>query len=293
MRPLRYASTLLLFALGAAASSAPAASQTAPRGFATPYGTDFDGRAGVAVSRAADGGGPGALDPSFGTDGIASFAAPEAGGLAVQPDGKILTAGRFIGQAAVFRFLPDGAPDPDFGSNGIALVDLGGSLDFFGALALQPDGKIVAAGSKFLTPNGDGDGAAIARFLPDGTLDADFGTGGLVLEPGTPQSDTPDAFWSVDLRPDGRIIAGGLRGVVFAGSEDNACYAAQYLADGTRDASFGTDGLVSADPAADIYCGGGTLLPDGRYVLSADITNFEWAAIRLLEDGTLDPAFGA
>jgi uncharacterized delta-60 repeat protein len=255
------------------------------------------------------GGGAGSLDASFGESGIALlpegpgvagyFVAPEESGLAVQADGGILTVGREDGDAAVFRTTPDGVLDESFGTDGVATVDLGSLIDYFHSVAVQPDGKIVAAGTKRLNPLGDGDGAVLARFLPDGTLDANFGDGGLVMEPGTPESDTPDAFWHVAVRPDGRIITAGVRGAAFTlEAERYACYAAQYLADGSRDPAFGTDGLVRISPEDNLICLDGDLMDDGRYVLGIVMEGESlgppsiWGAARVLPDGTLDNTFG-
>lgn len=242
---------------------------------------------------------PGTLDATFGTRGVTLFPGIEANAVAFQPDGKIVASGNVGGDAAVWRFLPDGTLDASFGTGGVATVDLGGPFDVFIDLAVLPSGAIVAVGTKALS-NSDqsqlriGDAAVVARFLPSGTLDAAFGTGGLVREPGT--AGTPDAFWAVDVRPDGRIVAGGTRGDL-VGPVIDACYAVQYLEDGTRDAAFGTDGVVVIAPPApapgqDIYCFAGALFPDGRYALTGRlIPQRGWAAMRLLDDGTPDPAF--
>ncbi len=242
---------------------------------------------------------PGTLDASFGTGGVTLFPGVEANAVAFQPDGKIVASGNVGGDAAFWRFHPDGTLDASFGTGGVVTVDLGGPLDYFIDLAVLPSGAIVAVGTKALSDSDQsqlriGDDAVVARFLPSGTLDAAFGTGGLVREPGT--AGTPDAFWSVDVRPDGRIVAGGTRGDL-VGPVIDACYAVQYLEDGTRDAAFGTDGVVVIAPPApapgqDIYCFAGALFPDGRYTLSGRlIPQRGWAAMRLLADGTPDPAF--
>jgi uncharacterized delta-60 repeat protein len=238
---------------------------------------------------------PGTLDPSFGDGGITLFDATEPFPVSIQPDGKILAAGLQGTDAALWRFLPDGTPDSDFGTGGEVVLDLGGPQDFITDLAVLPDGKILAAGAMLSPFYILGDDAVLARFLPDGTLDASFGVGGIVREPGTVASDTPDAFWSVSVRPDGRIVAGGTRGDLWVGPQPDACYAVQYLADGARDPAFGTDGVVSVAPEGKAYCLDGDLLPDGRYVLTAAVGNQlaeTWGAIRLLEDGALDASFG-
>jgi uncharacterized delta-60 repeat protein len=139
----------------------------------------------------------GAKDPSFaagGFDGVVNA-------LAVLPDGKILVAGTpFSGPghsagSPVVRLLPGGSPDPTFGSG----VGLNGRVN---ALAVQPDGKIVAGGA-FSMFNGTGR-TGIARLNADGTLDETF-------VPPTLQGplSTEGLVRSVAALPDGRVLAGG------------------------------------------------------------------------------------
>jgi hypothetical protein len=68
------------------------------------------------------------------------------------------------------------------------------------ALAIQPDGKIVALGS------GNG-GFAAARYMPDGHSDATFGTAGTVV---TMVSDAGSLPAALGLEPDGKLVAAGL-----------------------------------------------------------------------------------
>lgn len=230
---------------------------------------------------------PGTLDSSFGTGGVAFLGSGTEGtAVAFQADGKIIVAGGSGTDAALWRLHPDGSADLTFGSEGLVTVDFGGPDDNFLDVEVLPSGAILVAGTKFLDASGSavGDDAIVARFLPDGSLDPAFGTDGLVIEPGT--EGTPDAFWSVDVRPDGRIMAGGARGT-FSG----ACYAVQYLENGTRDAAFGTDGVVTVSLPGGTWCLEGALYPDGRYAFSGNPIAFEFVAIRLLEDGTPDPSF--
>jgi uncharacterized delta-60 repeat protein len=74
----------------------------------------------------------------------------EARALGIQPDGRIVAAGPVSAAGTtdfgVVRYLPDGTPDPSFGTGGKALADFAGGADFANALTIQPDGGIVAAG---------------------------------------------------------------------------------------------------------------------------------------------------
>src|SRR5262245_58252437 len=134
----------------------------------------------------------GTLDSTFGrggkvrTDFPGLAAVPSA--VVIQPDGKIVVAGgafplfTFAGNFEIVRYTPDGRLDRSFGNGGIVTtVFEAGSYAF--ALALQSDGKIVAAGTVFVDFNiGDQSDTdfALARYNSNGSLDTTFGNGGLV-----------------------------------------------------------------------------------------------------------------
>jgi uncharacterized delta-60 repeat protein len=103
-------------------------------------------------------------------------------------------------QFVVLRYLPDGQLDAGFGSGGLVVTDFGGEAKAY-AVAIQSDGKIVAAGEA-------DESIALARYLADGTLDSDFGTGGLVHTE-LPLGNSAEALEMV-IQPDGRIVVGGL-----------------------------------------------------------------------------------
>lgn len=125
-----------------------------------------------------------------------------ANATAVQPDGKILVAGPGGGNFGVGRVKTDGLYDPTFGpnANGQVAVDFGGN-DVANAMRLQPDGKILVAGT-------DGDGFAVARLMPDGALDPSFGTGGKAVVNFT----GVDIANGMALQPDGKIVLVGETG---------------------------------------------------------------------------------
>ena len=114
----------------------------------------------------------GGLDPSFGVNGVATAnvgGALTANAVAVQLDGKTVVVGYSADkQFAVARYNVDGSLDTTFGPtfNGTVLTSFGRDT-FAHAVAIQDDGKIVVAG-------GANDGADVARYNPDGTLDLSF-----------------------------------------------------------------------------------------------------------------------
>lgn len=245
----------------------------------------------------------GSIDTGFGTNGRVTTDFPGLAAVAssvlVQPDGKILVAGgafplfTFLGNFELARYNADGSLDAGFGSGGIVTtVFPHGSYAF--ALALQPDGKILAAGTDYVDfsseANSDTD-FAIARYEPDGSPDFGFGSGGQVTTDFERLND--DAF-AVLLRTDGRIIAVGSSRDRLS---DYDFAVARYLPNGQLDAAFGTGGKTSTD-----FTGGfdrarsAVLQADGRIVAAGFAirpsgSNENFAAVRYLADGVLDTSF--
>ncbi|HWQ94677.1 MAG TPA: delta-60 repeat domain-containing protein, partial [Gammaproteobacteria bacterium] len=151
----------------------------------------------------------GALDTSFGIAGkltthFSSYNSTNALGL--QTDGKIVAAG-VAGNGvnddfALIRYNTDGSLDSGFGNGGKVTTDFFAHPDRAYALAIQADGKIIAAGSAY---NLD-DSFALARYLNDGSLDASFGSFGKVTTNFYPDF---DAINALALQPDGKIVATG------------------------------------------------------------------------------------
>lgn len=135
----------------------------------------------------------GTLDPSFGNEaGLQRhepIGAGQANDVAIQPDGRIVAAGTSYDAAVRFgvaRYLPDGTPDPTFGGDGAVETSFHRPPpeDYGNALAIQPDGRIVVAGTTELPPKpNDGQRLrfAIARYRPGGALDRSFSEDGKVL----------------------------------------------------------------------------------------------------------------
>lgn len=132
----------------------------------------------------------GAVDQSFGTDGkvVLDFNSndDEATSVAVQPDGKIVVAGwetvvngSTYTNFAMARFTSKGKPDLDFGNQGKLTTDFNGYDDAATSIAIQNDGKIIAAGyaGKMPASTGYQNDLAVARYdingVPDTTFSAD------------------------------------------------------------------------------------------------------------------------
>jgi uncharacterized delta-60 repeat protein len=219
---------------------------------------------GFCLARYLPGGG---LDPTFGSGGIVitTFGDPleipytedRAYGVLIQPDGKIVAGGFCLLPVpnvgtnyliCVARYNGDGTLDTSFGGDGKAVMEVAGS-DGLGAsaIALQGDGKIVAAG---LCSEMGGDFHfvfCLARFNSDGTSDATFDGDGFVT---TAVASVDAVAYAVGLQGDGKIVAAGYCGLP---SGDIDFCVARYNSNGSLDTSFDGDGIVvSAGPSIDL-----------------------------------------
>jgi uncharacterized delta-60 repeat protein len=152
----------------------------------------------------------GSLDPTFGQAGTVTFVSPLQGaassGQAIiqQSDGKLVVAGAFPTSGAtglLARYLPNGSLDPSFGTGGIAMPPIGSSGGGVG-LIQQPDSKLVVAGG---FSAGGTTGLMLARFQPDGRVDATFGLGGLVTTALGGQAFAR----ALRQQPDGKLVVAG------------------------------------------------------------------------------------
>ena len=256
-------------------------------------GTSYVGFGDFAIARYnADG----SLDTTFGAGGqvtldLAGGSGDVARALAIQADGKIVVAGETTGAPipdknfAVVRLNADGSLDATFDGDGIAITDFG-SMIFEGAtsVAIQSDGRIVAAGGTF-QPRTQVD-FAVARYNTDGSLDATFDGDGRVTTPLGPVGF--DAVSSVAIQPDGRIVALGFAAFDFG--------LVRYNADGSRDTTFGGGtGIVTTDFGGGRDEGTGLAIqPDGKLVaVGRSSRGADFALARYNSDGSLDASFGS
>ncbi|HEY1284815.1 MAG TPA: hypothetical protein VGF04_01885 [Solirubrobacterales bacterium] len=184
-------------------------------------------------------------------------------------NGTILVGGFTEIGAFLAELDANGNPVMGFGTEGVAVFDLGTeaspSGEFFD-LAVLPDGRIIAAGDGFGGSNDEE--AVIARVTPSGQLDPSFGNGGLFRANPTPGGDEIE---SMEVLPDGRILAAGLRGETGIETEDADTWLFRLTPDGRLDPSFGSGGEVfaSASPETDgAY--GLAVQPDGRAVVAGE-----------------------
>lgn len=176
----------------------------------------------------------GALDPSFGTNGVFTFALgiPGATGvddLLMDSQGRLLLAVEKT-RMGVARILPNGEGfDLGFGINGIAQLSSAEPDNTPRSVTLRTDARILLYGAQ--QPPGGGIYTQIARFMPNGALDTSFGANGVALD--TRQNN----YLGGDLAtlPDGRMFA----------TDPNQRKLYQFLPDGSPDPGFGVDGIAS------------------------------------------------
>jgi uncharacterized delta-60 repeat protein len=129
---------------------------------------------------------------------------------------RLIAFGQRAGRLAVTRLHPDGRPDPSFGEDGMRTLRLG-ELFVPGAVAIEPDGRILLAGvshrQKSLSRERIPGRATVVRLTPDGSLDPRFGEGG-IFRAGPP---TTVRITSLALGP-GTVTVGGA--AVAPGSRD-------------------------------------------------------------------------
>jgi uncharacterized delta-60 repeat protein len=258
----------------------------------------------------------GDLDTAFGSSGkLVSdlFGQSEvANAIALQSDGKFVVAGYTTPPAAsqradfaLARYHSDGSLDTSFGNAGKLVTDFDPThRDQANALAIQSDGKIIAAGfTSFLGSDDNTDYAfALARYHADGTLDLSFGNGGKVVtnlsNPSGFNVYYRESINAIAIQNDGRIVATGTAFLSIAQSMDFTTV--RYNTDGSIDNSFGANGRVFTnfpnpnptepnDSAGEIF-----IQSNGKITVAGRVHHlaFEYGIARYNNDGSLDSTFG-
>jgi uncharacterized delta-60 repeat protein len=215
----------------------------------------------------------GALDQSFGEGGLLLLPLLTRGATAIafQPDGKIVVVGADF---SVVRLNPDGSLDMSFNGTGSANVGIRANAE---SIVLQPDGKLVVGG-------GTNTAFVAARFTASGVLDKTFGQAGIVQTSIGPRS----TGYDLALQPDGKIIAAGVTEI---SAEDNDIALLRYNYDGSLDASFDGDGILTTDFGGLELAFSVAIQPDGSILVGGTAANKGAAFARYRPNGALDPSF--
>ena len=245
----------------------------------------------------------GSLDTTFSGDGkqITDFGSTDNGsdgGLAIQPDGKIVVGGYVHNGTdrdfAVYRYNANGSLDTTFSGDGMLKFGFGaGRWDTAFDLALQSDGKIIVIGETYNPNSGFLDrNFALARLNTDGSLDVTFSGDGRQ----TTNFGNDDRAYGVTLQMDGKAVVVGMKS-----NGDLRFFAlARYNVDGSLDTTFnGTGRKVfsiiagTSSSAEDVIVQSNQMIVvAGSAVNSPEGGSFDFAMVRLNPDGALDTTFG-
>jgi uncharacterized delta-60 repeat protein len=243
----------------------------------------------------------GSLDNTFGVNGIVTTSIGNLGsenslnGIAIQDDGKIVAAGYsynyFSTPQKVFaltRYNINGSLDNTFHSDGIVTTSIGTSSSQANGIAIQADGKIVAAGE------GNGPNSfALTRYNTNGSLDLTFGTNGIVTT-----SIEGNGALAIAIQADGKILAAGYSQSIIT-INVMLFTLMRYNTNGSLDPTFGTDGIVTTSIGEyGSRANGIAIQTDGKIVLAGESQtsgNFSpsvFALSRYNTNGSLDTNFG-
>ncbi|MGR0482875.1 MAG: CFI-box-CTERM domain-containing protein [Candidatus Electronema sp. V4] len=234
-----------------------------------------------------------ALDADFGHDGRVAvelgILGSRANAVATQLDGKIVAAGGASSSAdrdfMLFRLLPDGSLDPAFNIDGTVTTAVGSFDDEALAVAVQPDGKILAAG---YSSNGENRDFALIRYNSDGSLDRSFGAEGMAV---TAVGGSHDEITDIVVQEDGGIVIVGAA----QSADGKVAVLARYLADGSPDTAFADQGFSLSVVGVDAQAESVALGKDGRILLSGSYSDGQRRGLMLLgfdSKGQLDKKFG-
>lgn len=233
----------------------------------------------------------GALDTTFGSTGvvITDFGSVDvAYALATAPGGRLIAAGASMGPSGndmgVARYLSDGRLDVAFGTGGTVRIDAGSPDDRAYAVDVSPSGRIVIGGHTYSATTGFD--FVLAALTPAGSLDASFGSDGIVV---TNFGSGEEGVSQVKLLPGGKILVAGHR--VNDNSGEREFILARYNQDGSLDTSFADNGWLESDlPLSRI-----AVRPNGDIVAVGDLVGLDGYRLllaRFTRAGQPDETFG-
>jgi len=241
----------------------------------------------------------GSIDNSFGTSGLSHLTIANTASVVIQEDGKIVVGGFDDDNFAMARLNTDGSLDTSYGDAGYVITEMtdpdgSSNFSYILELALQADGKVVAAGfSQSITTYHD---VAVARYTTDGTLDATFADDGIFI---ANLGGLADFATSVVVQDDGKIVIGGHKEfAVITGIPEYDAAIIRLNTDGSYDETFGENGVAffrlteQATYVKDI-----ALQADGSIVFTGQTVYystgiFDIYVCRIKPDGGLDLSFG-
>lgn len=246
------------------------------------------------------------MDDTFGQGGFARsiLGTNEAHGVDFLPDGRILTARSHVTfcdveSFSVERFTANGLPDTSFSGDGAVVTPIQRGAEARDVASLR-DGKVLAVGAPVCTNAGMSTrGFHLVRYLPNGSLDATFGSGGrkVIAAVGGTLGLLGTPLWgakAVVLQPDGKVVVAGEAGTRPA----QGVAVIRLLPSGALDTTFGKNGVVTSTLGGATRTHSVALQSDGRIVVGATngastLTASRHVLIRFTPAGAVDSSFGA
>jgi uncharacterized delta-60 repeat protein len=187
--------------------------------------------------------------------------------MAIQPDGRVLVAGRHTSAAGdtdflVARHLPDGGLDPTFGDGGAVVTKVTPNDDYINGMALDLSGRILVTGS---TEVAAGEEVAVVRYTTEGEPDPNFSNDGIVTVDVVPADDGEGSHSVVPLSG-GKILVVG--GVLKAPSDGSDTFLVRLTSTGVPDPDFHTDGSHVFDLGQSFSSSSAVLAPAAKLIVA-------------------------
>lgn len=193
--------------------------------------------------------------------------------------------------ASVMVSAADSDLDPTFDGDGIVTTDHD-EYEQINDIVIQPDGKILAAGHSGILHDTIQQPLRmmVARYNIDGSLDATFGSGGIV----TTDIGEYARAWGIALQADGKIVVAGRGGTIFQSSFT----VVRYNPNGSLDPTFGSGGIVTTVIGSFAQITDVVIQSDGKIVAAGEATaqgapfvTIVATLARYNTDGSLDATF--
>lgn len=228
----------------------------------------------------------GVIDTTFGASGIVKLLIDKKSvcrAMLLQSDGKIVLVGDAASgrseHIALARLNSDGSVDTTFGTNGVVQTVVGLNSHAYG-MTIQLDGKIIVTG----VSNGH---VVVVRYASDGSLDATFGTSGMVTTTLGKQSVGSD----VAVQTDGKVVITGSAKLTSGTSKNFRMFAIRYSPTGVIDTTLDVDGIATFAIGSDSQSRAMAILSDGK-IMMAGSSDEDVALIRMNSNGLIDGTFG-
>jgi uncharacterized delta-60 repeat protein len=199
-------------------------------------------------------------------------------------NGNLIFKLLFLLFISISTFAQNPVRDTTFHHTGIVRTAIGPNNEDASSVVVQPDDKIIAAGTQTDNPTFGPQNFCLVRYQKNGDLDSTFGVNGIVISSFMSQN------WLkvITLQPDGKILA--------AGQSSVNCCIARYNNDGSLDSTFGTNGVTMVTAISGSTVNDLKILSNGNIIVAGTNAipgfNYEIRMLRLTSTGLVDSTFG-